>query len=69
MKFEQIVDMVPVPTDKVIASGISFFIREQEPDNVEFERATNGYAIKVRTDDRSADEAKRFWEEEVDQKL
>lgn len=69
MKFEQIVDMVPVPTDKVIASGISFFIREQEPDNVEFERAKNGYAIKVRTDGESADEAKKFWEEEVDEKL
>ncbi len=69
MDFEDMISAIPVPLDRAMGSAISYFVNEQEPDRVEFERATNGYVIKVVTDDDSAEEAQRLWEEEVDPRL
>lgn len=69
MDFEQIISMTPVSVDRAIGSGISYFINQQEPENVEFVKGTNGYAIRVETDEENAEEARQFWEEVVDPKL
>ncbi len=63
------VSMLPVDKDKLVSEGINFFISSQDPENVEFEAARNGYAIKVYTDKNNVDEAKEFWRNNVHPKL
>lgn len=63
------VGMLPVDEDTLVAEGINFFISSQDPDNVEFEAAENGYAIKVYTDKENVDKAKDFWTDNVHPKL
>lgn len=63
------VDMLPVNKDTLVSEGINFFISSQDPENVEFEAAKNGYAIKVYTDEDNVSEAKDFWRNNVHPKL
>jgi len=69
MDFEDIVSMLPVGWEKVLGQGMGFFINQQEPEWVEFEKVANGYVIKVATDEESSQDAREFWEEFVDDKL
>jgi 3-deoxy-D-manno-octulosonate 8-phosphate phosphatase KdsC-like HAD superfamily phosphatase len=68
-RFMKYVRMLPVPVDTVLSEGITFFITDQNPERVEFEAADNGYAIKVYTDRQNVEEAKEFWQNQVDPKL
>lgn len=72
--FERIVNRLPHSVDKMLASGISFFIREQEPDSVEFNVRVEdgepvGWEIRVQTDKKNVEEAKDFWIENVEERL
>lgn len=72
--FERIVNRLPYSVDKMLASGISFFIREQEPDSVEFNVRVEdgepvGWEIRVQTDKKNVEEAKDFWIENVEERL
>jgi len=72
--FEKIVSRLPYSLDKMLASGISFFIKEQEPERVEFNvRVENGepvgWEIRVRTDEQNVEEAKDFWIDNVQERL
>lgn len=72
--FEKIVKRVPYSLDRIMGSGISFFIKEQEPDDVEFNVRVEdgepiGWEIRVETDKDNVEEAKDFWIENVQQRL
>jgi len=72
--FEKIMGRLPYSVDNMLASGISFFIREQEPESVEFNiRVENGepvgWEIRVLTDEENVEEAKDFWIENVQERL
>lgn len=64
-KFTKIVERVPVDNDKLIGQAVSWFIKKQDPDEVDFTTYENGYEIKVFSGKEEAEEAKGFWEEYV----
>lgn len=66
---ESLVNRLPVNKDTIVSSGISFFIRRQDPDNVDFQVYENGYRIEVKTDEDNVKEAAEFWRDEVIPKL
>lgn len=68
-RFESLVSRTPWSWEKVLAWGLSWFISEQEPDEVEFEMVSNGYVLKVKTDDQNSMEAAKFWKEHVQPRL
>ena len=68
-RFEKLIDRLPMDKDKVIGQAVSWFISKQDPNSVQFKQYDNGYEIKVYTDPENADEAKEFWEENVDPHL
>jgi hypothetical protein len=68
--FKDIVNKIPgYDWEDILSMGLSHFIREQEPKSTEFEKVANGYVLKVRTDERNAQEAKQFWQNYVLPKL
>lgn len=69
MDFESMVDLLPVRWENALSSALSYYITRQDPEEVEFERVKNGYVIKVKTDDESAQEAYDFWRNHVNDKL
>lgn len=68
-RFEKLINRLPGDNDKLIGQAVSWFIKKQSPDEVNFTKYGNGYEIKVYTNSDSADEAKDFWESYVDPHL
>lgn len=68
-RFMQLVEKVPVDNDKLIGQAVSWFITQQEPDDVDFTQYQNGYTIEVRTDSENAEKAREFWEDYVHTEL
>lgn len=66
---ESIVDRLPFNKETIISSGISWFIRRQEPESVDFEVYENGYQITVKADEENVRQAAEFWRDEVNPKL
>lgn len=58
--FRSMMSKLPLRWEKVLSSGLSYFIQNQDPDDVEFEFADNGYRITVKTDKQNTQEAKEF---------
>jgi hypothetical protein len=73
--FKRYMDRFGVSWEKLLSSGLSFFISEQDPEKVVFKVHTDnedritGYSIQVKTDEDNVREAKEFWEEHVEGKL
>lgn len=65
----KLVEKVPVDNDKLVGQAVSWFISQQEPDDVDFTQYKNGYAIEVRTDKENAEDAREFWENFVHPEL
>jgi len=55
--------------EKAVAQGIKVFITEQDPVDVDFVEYENGWALEVKTDSKSVEEAREFWENEVRPRL
>jgi len=68
-KFEKLIGRLPMDEDSIIGQAVSWFISKQDPESVKFEQYDNGYQIQVFTDPESAEEAKEFWENNVDQHI
>lgn len=68
-KFETLVNRMPVDNDKLIGQAVSWFISQQDPDKVEFTKYKNGYHVKVYTDEKNAQGAAEFWNENVNPHL
>lgn len=66
---ESLVDRLPFSKNTIISSGISWFIRRQDPETVEFDVYENGYQITVKTDEDNVKQAAEFWRDEVNPKL
>lgn len=66
---ESLVSRLPVNKETIISSGISWFIRRQEPESVDFDVYENGYQITVKTDEENVKKAAEFWRDEVNPKL
>jgi len=69
MDKSSILNNIGVDKETVISEGLSFFLKKQDPDDVEFVAADNGWALKVRTNEENTEKAKKFWEEDVQPKL
>lgn len=68
-RFMSLVERVPVDNDKLIGQAVSWFIKKQKPEEVDFTEYKNGYELKVFTDEENAAEATDFWENYVDPHL
>lgn len=74
-RFKRMVNMLPISIDRLIGSGIAYFISEQEPDDVKMKIHIDdddnviGYSIRVKTDKRNVYEAKEFWENNIEPEL
>lgn len=64
-RFTKLVNRAPIDNDKLIGQAVSWFIKKQNPDEVDFTAYENGYEIKVFSDEEASEEAKDFWEEYV----
>jgi hypothetical protein len=73
--FKSYIDKLGVDWEDVLSSGLSLFIKEQDPDKVVYKVHTDsdenitGYSIQVKTDEENVKEAKDFWENHVEPKL
>lgn len=72
--FERLVGRLPYSWEKIVGMGISFFIREQDPQSVEFNVIAKdgnavGWEINVYTDEENVEKAKDFWLEFVEGRL
>jgi hypothetical protein len=73
--FSTYIQKLGVDWQRVLSSGLSLFIKEQEPRKVVFKVHTKddenvtGYSIQVKTDEENVREAKEFWETNVEPKL
>lgn len=67
--FEKYISMLPIGWEKLLSSGLSWYLKKQDPDWVDLETYTNGYEVRVKTDEESAKEFVRFWNESVRPKL
>jgi hypothetical protein len=72
--FKRLMSRLPYSWEKILGMGISFFLREQDPDNVEFnirvsEDEPVGWEIRVETDKQNVEEAKDFWINHVQERL
>lgn len=67
--FEDLVSIIPVEWETILSKGISWFISNQDPEGVDFERGKNGWRITVITDNENSQEAKEFWNNYVHPKL
>lgn len=70
-KFKSIVKRLPYSWEKILGQGISFFISEQDPEEVRWDAVARddeivGWSITVKTNKENVVEAKEFWEEHVD---
>lgn len=63
--FEKYVGMLPVSSDKLVGSAISWFLMKQDPEDVSLDLYNNGYQITVKTDKDNVKEMAEFWEEYV----
>lgn len=74
-QFKRFVSMLPVSTDSLLASAITFFISEQNPSEVKMKVHVDdddnvvGYSIRVKTSKEETYDAKQFWENYVEPKL
>jgi hypothetical protein len=73
--FTTYVNKLGVSWERLLSSGLSLFIKEQQPERVVFKVHTDdsqditGYSIQVKTDEESVRKAKEFWEKNVETKL
>lgn len=73
--FKRLVSRLPGSWENFLGRGISFFIREQEPERVRFNARVDsednviGWEIKVDTDKENVRKAKKFWESNVEDRL
>jgi hypothetical protein len=67
--FEALMSKLPFDKDTILSKGMSWFISNQDPENVEFKKASNGYQITVYTDEENAQDALDFWKNHVEPKL
>lgn len=73
--FTTYVNKFGVSWERLLSSGLSLFIKEQQPEKVVFKVHTDdnqditGYSIQVKTDEENVREAKEFWEKNVETKL
>lgn len=73
--FSTYIQKLGVDWERVLSSGLSLFIKEQDPKKVVFKVHTNdeekvtGYSIQVKTDEENVRDAKEFWEKHVETKL
>lgn len=72
--FKRLMSRLPYSWEKILGMGISFFLREQDPDNVEFnirvsEDEPVGWEIRVEADKENVEEAKDFWINHVQERL
>jgi len=68
-RFEKYLQVLPVGWEKLLSSGLSWYIKNQEPEWVELNVYNDGYAIEVKTDEESVKELEEFWVEHVSPKL
>lgn len=64
-----VLNKLSLDKDDIVSEGVAHFLGAQDPEEVVFVRASNGWAIKVITDEESTDTAKEFWESNVQPKL
>lgn len=64
-----LVERVPGDKDKLIGQAVGWFLKKQDPDQIEFVKRANGYQIKVYCGEDEVDEAREFWEENIDPQL
>lgn len=69
MEINSILSGVNLSKEEVISKGVAYFLSSQDPDEIEFVSAGNGWAIRVRTDEESTEKAKDFWERHISPKL
>lgn len=67
--FQKYVDMIPVSTDKLVGSAVSWFLKRHNPDDITLDLYQNGYQITVKTDKDNVKELKEFWDEFVQPNL
>lgn len=67
--FKSLMRLLPVKWQTLLGQGMSWFISNQEPEKVEFVCAKNGYIIRVATDEENIEDAKQFWEQNVEPRL
>lgn len=63
--FKKYVDMLPVPPNELVASALTWFLRRQDPDNIDLDLYENGYRITVKTDKENVKEMSEFWSDYV----
>ena len=56
-------------SDGVTGLAVSKFLKAQDPENISFKRYKNGYAIEVKADEETVEDAQDFWENNVEPKL
>lgn len=67
--FEGLVDVLPGSWQYYLGLGLRYFLRNQEAEKVDFVRLKNGYAIEVKADEESVEDAEEFWVEYVEDKI
>lgn len=67
--FDSLVGMLPVDTDEIISKAVAAFFSRQDPDSISFDQYGNGYQIKVFTSKEKAEQARKFWEDNVHEKI
>lgn len=72
--FQKLVRALPYDWEKVLGMGISFFIKDQKPESVEFNVRVEddepvGWEIRVTTDKVNVERAKNFWINRVQERL
>jgi hypothetical protein len=65
----QLMKFVPVDEEKVISLGLQHFLRNQDPENVDFVSYPNGWALEIKTDEDNVEDARQFWEDNIEGKL
>jgi len=73
--FSKYIERLGVDWERVLSSGLSMFIKRQEPQKVVFkvhtdsDKEVTGYSIQVKATEENVKEAKEFWENNVEPKL
>lgn len=55
--------------EQLLSKGMTVFLKQQDPEEVNFVEHPNGWSIQVKTDPESIKEAKEFWEENIAEEL
>jgi len=66
---DQLLNFAPVSREKAISLGMQHFLRDQEPEDVEFVAHPNGYSLQIKTDEENVQKAKEFWEKNIEDNL